>query len=198
MASIGHVMVGMAAARLYASRGAPPTWRPFSMMVVGGGLSLLPDADAVGFALGVAYEDPWGHRGATHSIVFALAIGLLAAALARRMGRSAGWAGLVAGGLVLSHPLLDMLTDGGLGCGLFWPLRYDRLFWPWRPLPVAPIGADFFTMEGLPVALTELWVFAPFVVYALWPGGWGRPRQGALRIFAHDASRPGKEDDHDA
>lgn len=169
-------MVGMAAARFYCSRGALPTWRPFSMMVVGGGLSLLPDADAVGFALGVAYEDPWGHRGATHSLVFALAIALAAAFLARLWGRAPLWAGAVAGGLVLSHPLLDMLTDGGLGCGLFWPFSYQRFFWPWRPLPVAPIGRDFFTAQGLPIALTELWVFAPFVVYALWPGGWG-PRR---------------------
>jgi inner membrane protein len=37
-------------------------------------LSLLPDADVVGFSLGLEYGDPWGHRGATHSLAFALAV----------------------------------------------------------------------------------------------------------------------------
>ena len=39
-------------------------------------LSLLPDADVIGFSLGVEYGDPWGHRGATHSFAFSLIAGL--------------------------------------------------------------------------------------------------------------------------
>ena len=64
MASVGHIAVGMAAARAYRGAG-PPLW---SSMTQWSALSLLPDADVVGFALGVQYGDPWGHRGATHSL----------------------------------------------------------------------------------------------------------------------------------
>ena len=70
MASLGHLAVGMAAARVYradssaqrASWGATLAWAA---------LSFLPDADVIGFGLGVRYEDEWGHRGATHSLAFA-------------------------------------------------------------------------------------------------------------------------------
>jgi len=81
MASIGHVLVGMAAAR-FSRHGQETTWTPVSAAVLWSGLSLLPDADVVGFRLGVHYEDPWGHRGATHSLVFALAVACVALVIA--------------------------------------------------------------------------------------------------------------------
>ncbi len=33
--------------------------------------SVLPDLDVIGFPLGIRYGDFWGHRGFTHSLVFA-------------------------------------------------------------------------------------------------------------------------------
>lgn len=73
-------------------------------------------------------------------------------------------------GVVLSHALLDALTDGGLGVALFWPLSDERIFFPWRPIPVAPIGRRFFTTErGLLVAATELAWSLPLLLFALWP-----------------------------
>ena len=47
--------------------------------------------------------------------------------------------------VVASHGLLDALTDGGLGAALLWPFSDERFFAPWRPLPVAPIGARFWS-----------------------------------------------------
>jgi len=74
MASLGHIAVGMAAARIY--RGEPGVQRvSWTAMLLWAALSFLPDADVIGFGLGVRYEDPWGHRGATHSLMFALALG---------------------------------------------------------------------------------------------------------------------------
>ncbi len=37
-------------------------------------LSVLPDIDVIGFKLGVHYGDLWGHRGLTHSLLFAAVI----------------------------------------------------------------------------------------------------------------------------
>jgi hypothetical protein len=72
MASIGHIAVGMAAARLYhpGRRDTPALARS---LLAWSALSMLPDLDVIGFRLGVKYADPWGHRGATHSVAFALA-----------------------------------------------------------------------------------------------------------------------------
>lgn len=158
----------MAAAQLF-QRERVDSWKLFGSMVAWSALSMLPDADVFGFGFGIRYRDPWGHRGATHSIVFALAVavvvGSIAAALRRPAFRTAVFAACVVG----SHALLDTLTDGGLGCALAWPWSNHRYFAPWNPIPVAPIGRRFLSPVGLSTALTELVMFAPVFLYALWP-----------------------------
>jgi inner membrane protein len=165
MASVGHIAVGMAAARVY--RGGAPQW---SSMAWWSALSLLPDADVVGFALGVQYADPWGHRGATHSLTFSAALGLAIGLAAPRFKRPAVRTALIASVVLASHALLDTMTDGGLGCALLWPFNLTRYFAPWRPIPVAPIGLAFFSAYGGLVALTELVLFSPALVFALRSG----------------------------
>jgi inner membrane protein len=136
-------------------------------------LSLLPDADVIAFRLGIPYHAPFGHRGASHSLVFALAAGMLGALFLRRYGWRFHVALLTAGAVVASHGLLDSLTDGGLGIALLWPFTSARYFAPWQPLPVAPIGARLVSARGLRVMLIELVQFAPVFAYALWPRGRG-------------------------
>jgi inner membrane protein len=130
-------------------------------------ISLLPDVDAVGFALGVEYAAPWGHRGATHSLTFSLALGLAIGLAARSFKLPAVKTALVASVVLASHALLDTMTDGGLGCALLWPFDLTRYFAPWRPIPVAPIGLDFFSRYGLIVASAELVLFAPVLLFGL-------------------------------
>jgi len=168
MASIGHVVVGMAAARFSRERRAT-TWTPFGAGVLWSGLSLLPDADVIGFRLGVHYEDTWGHRGATHSLAFALGVALVALLVAKAARLPALRTALITLVVVSSHSLLDTLTDGGLGCALLWPFSDERFFAPWTPLPVAPIGRAFLSSAGLRVAVVELIAFSPLLVYAVWP-----------------------------
>lgn len=74
MASIGHVAVGLAARR-WSQRDWTSGWSTISTAVLWSGLSLLPDADVVGFRFGVPYAAPWGHRGATHSLMFPVIVG---------------------------------------------------------------------------------------------------------------------------
>lgn len=171
MASIGHVAVGMAAARACRD-GRPSTalraGAPGLVAMAGwSALSLLPDADVIGFAMGVQYGDPWGHRGATHSLTLALGLGAAIGVAAPRLklSRSRAWA--IASIVLTSHALLDTMTDGGLGCALFWPVDLTRYFAPWRPIPVAPIGLAFLSPAGLFISLVEVVLFAPAFVYAL-------------------------------
>jgi inner membrane protein len=157
VASFGHIAVGLAAGHLYRPERSIPWMVGFSA------LSLLPDADVIAFVLRIPYEAPFGHRGASHSIAFAALCALLAFS-AMRSGRLARFVGLV----VLSHPVLDMLTDGGLGCALLFPFSTERLFWPWRPIPVAPIGAGMLSPRGLWVVAVEVVLFAPLLFVAIW------------------------------
>jgi inner membrane protein len=168
VASIGHIVVGMAAAR-FSRHGHATRWTPFGAAVLWSGLSLLPDADVFGFRLGVRYEEPWGHRGATHSLVFARGVACVALIIAKAARLPAVRTALIALVVVASHALLDTLTDGGLGCALLWPFSDERFFAPWTPLPVAPIGRAFVSAEGVRVAAVEIVMLAPLLAYALWP-----------------------------
>lgn len=125
-------------------------------------VAIAPDFDTVAFKLGIAYADQFGHRGASHSFVFALAIALFGAMvspwLRTTRWRAFWWLAFC----TASHPLLDALTNGGLGVALLWPWSHERFFAPWRPIAVSPIGAGFFSMRGLAVLWSELkWVCLP-------------------------------------
>jgi inner membrane protein len=168
MASLGHIAVGMAAARLYPTHRLPRrSW--ILAAALWSLLSLSPDADVVGLAFGVSYEDEWGHRGATHSLAFSLIVGAAVGMAAPLLRRPPVRTGVTASLVLASHAVLDTLTDGGLGCALLWPFNRTRYFAPWNPIPVAPIGLDYFSPYGLMVATTELVLFAPLVWFALSP-----------------------------
>jgi len=55
---------------------------PPRLLVAGVIAAMLPDADVLAFALHIPYADAFGHRGASHSLLFAGVLAALAAALA--------------------------------------------------------------------------------------------------------------------
>lgn len=167
LASVGHIAVGLAAARAYApGRLARAAVLGFSA------LSLLPDLDVLAFHFHIPYAHPFGHRGASHSLCVALLGAVIIGAVERlRRGPTGPYRRLFAFSLVVlaSHGLLDTLTDGGLGCALLWPFDDTRFFAPFTPIPVAPIGRGLVSLGALRVFAAELVLFAPLLVYALWP-----------------------------
>jgi inner membrane protein len=140
---------------------------PRPLLVAGVLAAVLPDADVIGFRLGVAYSDALGHRGATHSLAFALVLGLVALAFARHLQAGRRAAFLFVGFSACSHGLLDMLTNGGHGVEFFWPLTNERFFWPdpWRVIEASPISLQRFASgRGLEVMQSELlWIWLPAV-----------------------------------
>jgi len=159
VASLGHVAIGLAAGRAHAPE------KPWRWMGAFSALSLAPDLDVVAFALGIPYEHAFGHRGASHSLFVALLGAAVALAPQAHRGRAAVIGALV----VASHGLLDTLTTGGLGVALLWPITDARYFAPVRPIPVAPIGAGMLSARGAYVVVIEAMMFAPLLLYALWP-----------------------------
>ena len=140
---------------------------PRRLLVLGVVASILPDLDVLAFKLGVSYASALGHRGFSHSILFALLIALLGAITARiwRAPPRTTFAFLCV--VTLSHTLLDAVTNGGLGVALFWPISAERFFAPWQVIQVSPFGLRFFSARGVRVILSELlWVWLPaFVLY---------------------------------
>lgn len=138
------------------------------LLAAGAIAAMLPDADVLAFKFGVAYADAFGHRGATHSVALAVTLAALAACAWRLLRTSPARAFVFVGLSTLSHPLLDALTDGGLGVALAWPFSAERFFFSWRPIEVSPIGARFFSARGLEVLASEAcWVWLPCALAAL-------------------------------
>jgi inner membrane protein len=88
--------------------------------------SAAPDLDTpLMFALDIPRGSMFSHRGFFHSPFFlALVCSVLAAMVARR-----AWLPLAAlwTACAVTHPLLDMLTDGGSGVMLWYPMSEARL-----------------------------------------------------------------------
>lgn len=153
---------------------------PKRVWIAGALCSVLPDVDVIGFHFDIRYGDFWGHRGFTHSLLFAAILATFATLLgfsrtreplARflSLGSSSSklfptawiWSYLFLA--TASHGFLDAMTDGGLGVAFFSPFDNHRYFLPWRPILVSPIGvARFFTDRGLAVLKSELlWIWLP-------------------------------------
>ena len=139
-------------------------WRFWTLAI---GSAILPDVDVIGFAVGIDYGEILGHRGFSHSILFALLWSLLIISFEFRQvpkygshwWRLFGFFFLV----TISHGVLDAMTDGGLGVAFFAPFDRGRYFFPWRPIAVSPIGVgSFFSHWGAAVLLNEIqYVWAP-------------------------------------
>jgi inner membrane protein len=133
------------------------------LLLAGLAASTLPDLDIFAFRLGIAYSDQLGHRGFSHSLLFAIVLGVLAAFLVRYLKTRSLAAFTFVFLAAASHGLLDMLTNGGLGVAYLWPFSDQRFFFPEQPIQVAPLSLNrLFSGAGLAVAKSELlWIWLP-------------------------------------
>jgi inner membrane protein len=130
--------------------------------------AVLPDLDVIAFQIGIPYGSDLGHRGFSHSVLFAAVYGGIGACLARRLQTSPAKAFLFLCGATASHGILDAFTNGGSGIALLWPFTSARYFAPVQPIEVSPIGISRFLSErGFDVLASELlWVWLPCTLLA--------------------------------
>lgn len=159
-----HAVAGASLAQVLAPRS-----HRRAVTVLAAVTAMLPDADVVGFRLGVSYGDMLGHRGITHSLLFASVVALAgfffpgAPKTGDRVRIMASIALATA-----SHGFLDAFTDGGLGVAFFAPFDATRCFFPVTPIHVSPLSIDGLLSErGASVFASELlWVWGPALVIA--------------------------------
>lgn len=170
-----HAFVGTVIGKVFKENQKMP-WRFWAGLVV---CAAFPDVDVIGYWYGVPLDSPWGHRGFTHSIFFALVMAWVAVELLfrneKRFSRS-WWVLCLCFFIVsVSHGMLDACTDGGHGIAFFWPFSNNRYFFPWRPIAVSPLSVGRFWGERAILILESelLWVWLPtLLMYAVWRMIW--------------------------
>lgn len=141
-------------------------FRPFkgnllSSLLISVACATIPDLDVIGFDYGIHYGDMLGHRGFSHSILFALLLGIFVSYFFYKETRinkidfiSISWYFFTC---TISHGVFDAMTTGGLGVGFFIPFSSERYFFSFRPIPVSPLNMEaFFTSYGWSILKEEL------------------------------------------
>lgn len=165
MASLfGHGLVGIAIGKGWLKTS---TTKVILLCVL---CSIIPDADVIGFWFGVAYESPFGHRGFTHSLLFAflfsISIILLFFCDNKNKLSYKNSHFILFFLCTISHGILDAMTTGGLGVNFFFPFNNERYFFSFRPINVSPLGvSQFFSEWGWRVIKSEIfWIGIPSFV----------------------------------
>ena len=162
MASIfGHSAVGYTLTKLMDDKNLK--WLLLAAIIS----TILPDFDVISFKLGIPYVHPLGHRGFTHSILFALLWALLIMSILGRQNKTLWF--LVIFLSTVSHGILDAMTTGGRGVGFFIPFNNDRFFFPFQVIRVSPLGfKKFFSEWGMQVIFSEIkYVLLPCLLILL-------------------------------
>jgi inner membrane protein len=147
------------------------SWRFWALSVF---CSVIPDIDALGFYRGVTYGGLFGHRGFTHSLLFAfflsLAIVWLGFSEDQPFSPSRWKLWLFFFALACSHGVLDAMTGWGYGVAFFSPFDTTRYSFPWAPIRISPIGLkSFLSSRGKEVMVNEIgWVWIPSIL--AWAG----------------------------
>ena len=166
-AVVSHVLVSGAVAALFRpARRVPRRYWTAAALV-----ATIPDLDFFFLALGARYRGMWGHRGITHSLLFAVAAAALATFWVRRRDRSIP-AGRIFAVLLLaaaSHGFLDGLMASGVGVAYFAPFSAARYTLPWRPIRVPPPSENpLLNLGGIRVTASEImWLWVPSLVLIL-------------------------------
>lgn len=133
-------------------------------------------------AFGISHSSLLSHRGLFHSPFFLILFSaVLAGIVTRGHSRKAfAWLWLVWAGSMVTHPLLDALTDGGRGVMLLLPFTQVRFFFPWRPLYTPPGNIESIPSRAWLIRRSEVRFCVGFVLIGI-VGLWASRRHWALR-----------------
>ena len=165
---ITHTLIGVLSASTYSLKEYKKRFWFFSVL-----LPIIPDFDVIGFYFNISYSHFFGHRGFFHSIPFAFLLSIIIVLFffrgVRFLSLKSNLLIIYFGLLTSSHGIFDAMTNGGLGVALLSPFNTNRIFLPFTPIEVSPLGLQaFFSRRGLEVILSELYyLWLPFILIFL-------------------------------
>jgi len=163
-----HAVIGLGGGKIFSLKNQPKKFWFIALL-----LPVLPDADSITFLFNIPYWHDIGHRGFFHSLFFAFILVLIVMLLFFREDEifSKKWIAKLTFFFLItsSHGILDAFTNGGLGIALLAPMDNTRYFFPYRPIPVSPIGiGSFLSGWGAAVLFAEIiciWIPLLFIVF---------------------------------
>jgi inner membrane protein len=162
MASISHLAAGGLCGAIYAHRTGS---NPIAAIAGFAFLGLSPDLDFIALELG-SDGTFLEHRVMTHSLPFALVVGLALGFAAQRPQRRLARVLCIAA--LASHGLLDALTANSPGPQLLWPFTNAAMQFAWHPIPGTHYYQEYFTTAAIPVFSGEALICLPFVTATVW------------------------------
>lgn len=136
--------------------------------------STLPDIDGVIIRLAARLLDLrltgiwWAHRGFSHSLLFALIIGLLAAVFVKqvlRFDKPFGLLVLYFFVVAASHGLIDAITSGGEGVMFFAPFHDGRYLFLYGPVPTLKARLWFGGQGLITFGKEVFWIWLPSIAF---------------------------------
>jgi len=151
---IAHAVTGYCLARLWPRFETSGPRLPARWSCLGLGIFAAIAADVDFVPKLVAGLDT--HRGITHSMGFAIACSIvLAVIFGRRSRRACRAVCLLSATSYLSHLLLDLLTTGGRGIPVFWPLSEALVQFSVTPFPQVHHSEGLWYAGHIPVLIFE-------------------------------------------
>ena len=165
-----HSLVGVVASRMLA-RSVPKRFWVLSVL-----LPALPDIDVIGFLFGFSGDDILGHRGITHSILFAAIVGILAVTTFFRKSGLTRKAMLLLTAyfflITASHGFLDAFNDTRIGVAFWAPFENGRYLFPFNPIVPSSVLLTDSSSFGVSLIVEKiytlmrseiLWVWVPLL-----------------------------------
>jgi inner membrane protein len=142
-------------------------------------VAIVPDIDLFGNFFNVSINNIFGHRGFTHSLLFAFLLATLISLIFWREFKTdrKRWLLIFFNFLMvaLMHPFLDACTDRNYGVALFSPFSNHRYSLPWAPINDKALGIwnyyflgwwEIFKVEAviIIVAIAYTWLWHKYVI----------------------------------
>lgn len=178
---VAHSLMGYTLYEITAQKQRRRSWRTLLLFV---GLALLPDIDFLpGYLMG---KPNLYHHTYTHTLGFAVLVGVVVATGFYLKERRGWWTYFaIGGGACFSHMLLDFVTadfSRPYGLPILWPFSEAYYISPVKIFLSANKSGDsatfwrsLFVWHNLKVALWELAVFVPVLVWLWWRRRGQRP-----------------------
>jgi membrane-bound metal-dependent hydrolase YbcI (DUF457 family) len=160
---VAHGLLGASVAVGLRQSSRPRSWK---LLLISFFLGICPDFDYLLNWLGIS-GGGW-HHGFTHSLLFALFVGLVAASVVgERNARDV----IILSGVAGSHTMLDLLMTESRGVALWWPFTDQRyklslpnpIDYTWSNESLREAAMDIFR-----ISLIELMIFGAIFLAVVW------------------------------